>query len=159
MNENTDAPAVQASPYGAVGPQAGPQAGPVPMRPQEERTWAMAAHAVPMVAWLCSAGFLGFVASLVIYVLHRDKTPFLRQHAINSLNAQLSALVYFVVSIVLTVIGALLLVVVVGIIPLVLGILGLLGTALLLLWIHINGAIKAWDGKAYDPPFTIRFVR
>lgn len=154
MNENTDATAAQASPYANLGQPSGPR----PMQPQEERTWAMAAHAAPMVAWVCSAGFLGFVASLVIYVLHRDKSPFLRQHAVNSLNAQLSALLYFVVSIVFTVVGALLLVLVVGIVPLVLGVLGLLGTCLLLLWIHVNGALKAWDGKAYDPPFTIRFV-
>lgn len=138
-----------------------PQPGqaPRPMEPQQERTWAAAAHAVPLVAFVMSAGTLGFIASLAIYLIYRDRGPFVRMHAVNSLNAQLSILLYSIVSIVLAVIGVLLLVVIVGIVPLLLGIVGLVASAVLLFWVHVVGAIRAWDGQPYQPPFTIRFIR
>lgn len=126
---------------------------------QEERTLAAAAHGVPLVAFVLSAGTLGFLASLVIYLVYRDRGPFVRMHAVNSLNAQLSVLLYLVVSGIICAVGAVLLVVLVGIVPLLLGGLGILASLALLLWVHCVGAVRAWDGQPYDPPLTIRFIR
>jgi hypothetical protein len=48
------------------------------------------AHAIPLVAMVVSAGFLGFVASLVLYVMYKDRGPFARENAANSLNIQIT---------------------------------------------------------------------
>ena len=66
--------------YGAPG---------APLTPDQERNWATLSHVVPLIAMVVSAGTLGFVGSLVIYLLYKDRGPFVRQHAANSLNIQI----------------------------------------------------------------------
>jgi uncharacterized Tic20 family protein len=92
-----------------------------------------------------SAGTLGFVASLVIYLIYRDRGPFVRAHAANAVNVQLTALIGLVVS-------GLLMLVLVGFItyPLV---------VVAAVVIHVIAAMRANAGEWYDPPFTIRFVK
>ena len=68
-------------------PYAGGQPG---VSPREERTMGMLGHAIPLVAMVVSAGVLGFVASLVLYFLYRDKGPFVRANVANSLNIQIA---------------------------------------------------------------------
>lgn len=118
---------------------------PQPMSPGEERTWATLSHVVPAVALPLSAGTLGFVASLVVYLLYKDRGPFVRAHAANSLNVQIMTLIYLVISAVLflALIGFVLypLVIVVAIVY------------------HVVGALRANDGQWWTPPFTPRFVR
>src|SRR5688572_867853 len=77
-------------------PQASPQTSPegyaVPhqtISPSEERTMGAIAHGVPLIAMVVSAGLLGFVGSLVIYMMYKDRGPFVRAHAANSLNVQI----------------------------------------------------------------------
>ena len=60
-----------------------------PISPSEERTWGMLSHVVPLAAMVLSAGTLGFVGSLVIYLLYKDRGPFVRRQAANSLNIQI----------------------------------------------------------------------
>lgn len=114
------------------------------MSPNQERSWGTIAHVVPAVAMVISAGTLGFVASLVIYLVYRERGPFVRAHAANAVNVQLTALIGLVAS-------ALLMLVLIGFItyPLV---------ALAAVVIHVVAAVKANNGEWYDPPFTIRFV-
>lgn len=118
---------------------------PQQMSPGEERTWATLAHVVPAVALPLSAGTLGFVASLVVYLLYKDRGPFVRAHAANSLNVQIMTLVYLAISAVLFLvfIGFLLypMVIVVAIVY------------------HVIGALRANDGQWWSPPLTPRFVR
>jgi uncharacterized Tic20 family protein len=118
---------------------------PQQMSPGEERTWATLSHVVPAVALPLSAGTLGFVASLVVYLLYKDRGPFVRAHAANSLNVQIMTLIYLAISAVLFLvfIGFLLypLVIVVAIVY------------------HVIGALRANDGQWWTPPFTPRFVR
>ncbi len=118
---------------------------PQQMSPGEERTWGTIAHVVPAVALPLSAGTLGFVASLVVYLMYKDRGPFVRAHAANSLNVQIMTLVYLAISAVLFLvfIGFLLypLVIVVAIVY------------------HVVGALRANDGQWWTPPFTPRFVR
>jgi uncharacterized Tic20 family protein len=116
-----------------------------PLSPSEERTWATLTHAISGVAMVVSAGTLGFVASLVIYLIYRDRGPFVRAHAANAVNVQLTALIGLVVS-------GLLMLVLVGFItyPLV---------VVAAVVIHVIAAMRANAGEWYDPPFTIRFVK
>ena len=39
----------------------------------------MVAHVVPLAATVLSAGTLGFVGSLVVFLLYKDRGPFVRQ--------------------------------------------------------------------------------
>jgi uncharacterized Tic20 family protein len=114
------------------------------LTPQQERTWALTAHAIAGAAMVLSAGTLGFVAALVIYLVYKDRGPFVRQHAADAVNIQLNALIWFAVGylLVLVLIGFALLFV----IPFFAGIL------------HIVGAVKAYEGKYHWSPLTIRFV-
>ncbi len=114
------------------------------LTPSEERTWGVVVHAVPAAALVVSAGTLGFVASLVIYLVYKDKGPFARQQAANSLNIQLMTLICLVVS-------AVLMLVLIGFVlyPLVIAIAVIL---------HVIGAIKSNNGEWWTPPMTPRFV-
>ena len=116
-----------------------------PMSQQDEKTWATLTHGISAVAMVASAGTLGFIASLVIYLVCKDRGPFVRAHAANAVNVQLTALIGLVIS-------GLLMLVLIGLFlyPIV---------VVAAVVIHIVAALKANSGEWYDPPFTIRFVR
>lgn len=114
--------------------------------PSEERTWGMIAHVTAIAAMVFSAGFAGFLGSLVIYVLFKDRGPFVRAHSANSLNVQITMLIWIVVSIPL-------------ILVLGLGLLTLFAAPIVAFLLHLVGAIKASQGQWWDPPLTPRFVK
>lgn len=115
-----------------------PPAGPQPLRPDEERTWAIVAHLGGLVAW--------FLAPLVIWLVFRGRGPYLENQAKESLNFQLTLLIAYVAA---------------GVIALVtLG----FGTPLLLLVavgqlvLQILAAVAASRYEWYRYPVNIRFV-
>ena len=121
----------------------GPQSQPI--TPDQERTWGTISHVVPLVAMVVSAGTLGFVGSLVIYLIYKDKGPFVRAHAANSLNIQIITGIILIISI-----------------PLMLLLIGFVTYAIALVVafvLHLIGAIKANKGEWWNPPMTPRFVR
>ena len=102
------------------------------------------AHAIPLVAMVVSAGLLGFVASLVLYLIYKDRGPFARENAANSLNIQITTGIVLLVSI-----------------PLMLVLIGFLtfGIAIVVAFtLHLIGALKANRGEWWRPPLTLRFV-
>lgn len=116
-----------------------------PMKPSDERTTGMAAHLVALGATVLSSGFLGFVCALVMYLVFRDRGPFVRAHAANALNIQILAGIVMLVSL-----------------PLMLVLVGFLTFGAAVLWaviMHIIGAVKANSGEWWDPPMTPRFVK
>lgn len=116
-----------------------------PMSAGEERTLGAAAHWVPLVAMVLSAGTLGFLGSLVLYLLYKDRGPFVRQHAANSLNVQIVTGIVLLISF-----------------PLMLVLVGFATYALALVFafvLHLIGALKAHRGESWNPPMTPRFVR
>ena len=126
-----------------------PYAAPTPptqasITPAEERNWSVIAHVVALAAMIFSAGFLGFVGSLVVYLLYKDRGPFVRQNAANSLNIQITEFIIIVISVPL-------MFVLVGFISF--GIAFLLAAVL-----HVVCAVKANNGEWYTPPLTPRFV-
>jgi uncharacterized Tic20 family protein len=126
--------------------------GSTPLSAEQERTWALLAHALAGAAMILSAGTLGFVAALIIYLVYRDKGPFVRQHAADAVNIQLNALLW---AIVIAVVGFVLLIVLVGfLIWALLAVVPIVATLL-----HVIGAIKAYNGEEHWSPLTIRFVR
>ena len=125
-----------------------------PMKPEDERTWGAISHAGAVAAMVCSAGFLGFLASIVVYVMHKDRGPFVRAHAANSLNVQIWMFVWLAVAGIVYVI--------LGIVTLGIGFVVFLPVFLVpLVWagvLHVIGAVKAYNGEWWNPPMTPRLV-
>jgi uncharacterized Tic20 family protein len=112
--------------------------------PAEERTMGTLAHGIPLVAMVVSAGLLGFVASLILYLMYKDRGPFARENLANSLNIQITTGIVLLVSL-----------------PLMLVLIGFLtyGIAIVVAFVlHLIGALKANRGEWWRPPLTPRFV-
>ena len=124
------------------GPPAPPPGyGPVAVPNQEERNWALAAHVGTFVAaWFA----MGFLAPLIIMLVKGNDSAFVRRHAVESLNFQISLLIYLVISFVLAfVLIGFLLMAVVGVFALV---------------VIILATVKAANGEEYRYPLCIRMV-
>ncbi len=108
---------------------------------QDEITWGSAAHWSALVAAFVALAFLG---PLIVMLTKGTTSPYVRRQAVESLNFQLSILIYGIVSLVLclVLIGFLLLAVV--------GVVWLVFT--------IIGAVRAGQGEEYHYPLTIRLV-
>jgi uncharacterized Tic20 family protein len=117
-----------------------------PLTPDQERSWAVATHVITGAATVLSAGTLGFVASLVVYLLYKDRGPFVRRAAANSMNIQLNGLLWYAA------------VAVLGVVTLGVGWLLFLVIPVVMVVLHVLAALKNSQGEWYDPPFTIRFV-
>ena len=119
-----------------------PTSAPAPMTPQSEHNWAMAAHLSSFAAAYVALGFLG---PLVVLLMAGNRSPFVRRHAVEALNFNLSWLLYIVVAGVLVWL-------LVGI-PLII----VLGLAYLVL--VVLAAIEASNGREFRYPLTFRVVR
>lgn len=111
-----------------------------PADPQD-RTYATIAHAGTLLNVL---GGWGFVVPLVIMLVKKDR-PIVRKAAAESLNFQISMIVYVLISL-----------------PLLLVLVGwvtLSVIALLLLIMPIIAAVKTNDGVPYKYPITFRLVK
>ena len=114
---------------------------PPPQLTTEERTWGAAAHWSALVAMVVALAFLG---PLLVLLLKGNDSPWIRRQAVESLNFQISILVYAVVS-------GVLVIVLVGL--LLLPIVGLMWLVLTIL-----GSVRAADGRDYRYPLTLRMV-
>lgn len=108
----------------------------------EDRNWAMAAHVGSIVtAWFA----LGLVAPLVVLLVRGDVSPFVRRHAVESLNFQINAFV-------LTIVFALLMFLIIGFVLLpVYGVFYLVCVVI--------ATVRASSGEEYRYPLTVRLVR
>jgi uncharacterized Tic20 family protein len=107
----------------------------------EERNWAMAAHLGSIVtAWFA----LGLVAPLLVLLLKGGTSPFVRRHAVESLNFQINALVY-------TVVFSLLIFLLIGFV--LLPVYGLFYLVCLVL-----ATVRASSGEDFRYPLTIRVI-
>lgn len=134
MTEHQQTPPQQGAPYT-----------PQPLSPTEERNLGLIAHLVPAILLPLSAGTLGFLGSLVIYLMYKDRGPFVRQHAANSLNVQIITAILLLASTVL-------MSVFIGF--LTYGLVIVVATV-----IHVIGAVKANNGEWWTPPLTPHLVK
>ncbi len=107
---------------------------PIVVPTSDEKTMAILSHVLTFVA--------GFVAPLIIYLIKKDESAFIREHARESLNFQITVFI-IIIACVITVIGILLL--------------WLVGIASLVF--VIMATIKASEGKLYRYPFSIRLIK
>ncbi|WP_353953409.1 DUF4870 domain-containing protein [Knoellia sp. S7-12] len=113
--------------------------------PAQQRQWGMLSHLIPLIAMVLSAGLLGFVGSLIIYVMYKERGDFVRQHAANSLNIQIITGIFLLISL-----------------PLMLLLVGFVTYPLALAFafvLHIIGALRANEGQQWSPPMTPQFVK
>lgn len=102
----------------------------------DDRTVAVLTH-VSML-------FFGFICPLVVYLVYKDKDPFVRHHAAEALNFYITLLCWIAA-------GMVLMLVVVGFFVLI----GVVGFAFVM---PIVGAVAASKGKWYRFPLIFRFV-
>jgi uncharacterized protein len=112
-----------------------------PARSPEERGWASAAHWSALVAAFV---VLSFVGPLIVMLAHTHPSPFVRRHTTESLNFQISVLLYAAVSFVLAFV--------------LVGIFLLIGLGIMWLICTVIGAVKAASGEDFRYPLTIRLV-
>ena len=104
---------------------------------QDEKTMALLSHLLCLVGWL--------IAPLIIYLVKKDESAFVAEHAKESLNFQITIGLAYIV-------GFILMIVIVGIF-----ILALLGIVSLIL--VIVATLKASEGKLYKYPFNLRLIK
>ena len=68
-------------------PPPAPASGPEPLSPSSERTWAMLAHLSILLNLF--TGFLGPVVALVIYLVYKDRSPYVKFQAMQAFVFQL----------------------------------------------------------------------
>ena len=125
-----------------VPPPPPPPPGQGQLPPEQERLWAMLAHLLSFVAAYL---FLGFVAPLIVLLVFGPRSAYVRTHAVESLNFNLSWLLYGIVAVVLIIIG--------------IGILILIALGLAYLVLVVIASVRANNGEFFRYPLTIRFIR
>jgi uncharacterized Tic20 family protein len=114
------------------------------VRASDTRTWCVLCHAAALLGLFFH--FLGHIfGPLIVWMLKRGESPEIDAHGKESLNFQLSMLIYDAVALILCFI-------LIGI-PILI-VLWILNTVLV-----IVASIKASDGVLYRYPFTIRFIK
>ncbi|MGQ0575003.1 MAG: DUF4870 domain-containing protein [Pseudonocardia sp.] len=116
--------------------------GPVATTP-EERNWAMAAHAGSFLAAYVA---LGLLAPLVVLLVKGKDSAYVRRHAVESLNFQITALLVAIV-------GGLLTLLTIGLFGFV-----LLGYVAFYLVVVILATVRASSGEEFRYPLILRLV-
>jgi uncharacterized Tic20 family protein len=112
-----------------------------PMTPQDEKLWATLIHLSPLVASFVGLPFLG---PLIGYLVLRDRGPYIRWHTAQALNFQLTVLIGYIVSGLLTIVFV--------------GFLLLVAVWVVSIVFMIMAAVAANRGEYYKYPLTITFV-
>jgi|GEM_PF-223313 len=133
-----------------------------------ERQWAASAHfAALLLAMLTTwiAGAAGVVGAGTVYLLKRDDSSFVAEHAKEAINFNLSMFIYSCIAVVIGVllVGATVFTLGIGLIlTLPAGIVLVLAcAAIALLWLvcSVVATIKAWNGERYRYPLTLRLLK
>ena len=107
----------------------------------DDRMWAMFCHLGTLVTWF---PFANVILPLVIWMVKKDTSPFVNDQGKEALNFQITILIAYAVCIPLVFI--------------LIGIPAMAGLFLFHVVFSIVAAIKAFDGKAYRYPCTLRLV-
>lgn len=118
---------------------------PRPLSEHDGRLWAMLTHLSALIGIVIGAGFVGWLGPLIIFLVLKDRSAFVAEHAKATLNFQITMLIAAVVA-------ALLWIVLVG----------FLITAAIYVFVivfSIIAAVAANRGQRYEYPLSIRFLR
>lgn len=109
----------------------------------EDRTLAVIAHLAPLIGY--TVGFGQILIPLGIYLWKGKESEYVREHALESLNFQISMTIYLFAA-------AMLMFVLIGFVLLPV-------LAIVALVVMILATIKAANGEMYHYPITIRLVK
>ncbi len=110
---------------------------PQPLNPSDERMWALLAH--------LSGILFGVLGPLVIWLIQRERSAFVNDQGKEALNFQITALIGYCISAVLTVV--------------LIGYLMIFAIAIAVLVLSIVAGLAAQRGEAYRYPLTLRLVK
>ncbi len=113
-----------------------PPAAAAPLNPTEDRQWASFAHL---------GGIIGFLPSLIIWLVFKDRGAFTNTEAKEALNFQITILIAYIVGTVLSLVF--------------IGVFISLAAWVVAIIFSILGFLQAKDGKAYRYPFAIRLIK
>lgn len=120
----------------STGQPVGPTAGQGQLNQNDERMWAMLSHLGGIL--------LGFIAPLIVWMVYRERSAFVGDQAREALNFQITLLIGYVVSAVLTF-------VVIGMVTgLVIWVAGII--------LSIIAGLAAQKGQQYRYPFALRLI-
>ena len=108
---------------------------------EEERNWAMAAH---LGSFLTAYIALGLLAPLAVLLFKGNNSPYIRRHAVESLNFQITALIAIGICLLLFFV--------------VIGIFMLIAWGVFYLIVVILASVRASRGEDFRYPLTLRFV-
>ena len=126
--------------------QAPSTAAAAPLSEAEDRQWASFAHL---------GGILGFLPSLIIWLVFKDRGQFTNKEGKEALNFQITAAITWVV---LVIVVTILVAVTFGIFAFIAPLLYLALLAGIIVF-SILGFVKAKDGVSYRYPVSIRFIK
>jgi uncharacterized Tic20 family protein len=107
-----------------------------PVSPSDARMWSLFAHLGVFISY--------FVAPLVIYLIYKDRDPFIRRHAAQALNFQITMAIAYLVSAVLTLVF--------------IGFFMLLVVGVCWIVFPILAAVAANNGREYTYPVAIPMI-
>lgn len=110
---------------------------------KDERMWGMLCHLSALAGFIIPFG--NIIGPLIVYSMKKDEYPFVVDQGKESLNFQISVLIYIVLSFVLLI--------------LVVGLIFLLIIPLLSIILTVVASVRANDGEYYRYPFCIRFIK
>ncbi|WP_375387863.1 DUF4870 domain-containing protein [uncultured Amnibacterium sp.] len=116
-----------------------------PLSPSDERLWATLTHLSALVGIVVGAGFIGWLGPLIVFLVLKDRSAFVAEHARTTLNFQITMFIAAVVAAVLWLV-----------------LVGFLITAaiyVVVIVFSIIAAVAANRGQRYEYPLTIRFIR
>jgi uncharacterized protein len=148
---------VHVPPADQFGPGAGiptgGQASYQPMSPTDERLWATLAHVFALVTFFLLG--LSLLGPLIVYVIYANRSQYVRGHAVEALNFNITMLIAWIA---LIVAGVILTISIIGILLLIFLI--PLALALWIYWLVITivASIQANQGQPFRYPLSIRFV-
>ncbi len=117
----------------------------------DDRNLAMLAHLTGLLGFLLGAGAFGCVGPLVIYLTQRDKSEFIRFHAKDSLNHQITLFIFNLCCGLAILIGSFFCIGFLFFIPLGMA-------AILSIIFEIMACVQASRGEWTRIPWTIRFL-
>ncbi len=116
--------------------------------PTNQRVASVAAHLSALIAMIFTAGWLPLLGPLVIWLIYKDRSSFVRQQAAEAFNFNIaiSAMTILCWILTITVVG----------IPLawILGIVAVVAEV----WCSLRGAARTLNGRTYRYPFKISIL-
>lgn len=138
-------------PYGY--PQYGPPA-PQPLSPTDERMWGMLSYLLAIL--------FGLFAPLIIFLVYKDRSPFVRETSREALNLSITAAIVSITAMIgLFTVGFGVMVVVppAGVMLFFVSFMLLFAYGIAVLVLEIIGAVRANKGEFYRMPYILRLVK